>query len=176
MELRCGELTLRPVTHDDLAEVARTWKFGKGEIPLEEAAQAIDWMQANHRQNRPGKIVHACFAVLDGDNNRIIGWCGLDSRNGRQNNLFYMIDKDHRRLGFATKCAQAVLNYGFLTMGLDRIDGECALDNLGSQKVLEKLGMTKIQSAEQSLHYYMTHDGYIATHGSEQMPGTRRPH
>lgn len=44
MELKLKNLTLRTVTYDDLNEVARMWNFEKGDISLEEAERAINWM------------------------------------------------------------------------------------------------------------------------------------
>lgn len=163
MEFRLDCVDLRSVTQDDLNEVARMWNFEKGEISLEEAAKAIDRMTENHRQNRPHKVLHLCLAVFEKDTNRIIGWCGLDGRTNAVN-IFYLIDRNHRGRGYATACAKKLLEYGFLEMELDRIDGACANDNIGSQKILKKIGMRKTEQAEHvddgSLHYFMTYQDY----------------
>lgn len=160
MEFRTGDLVIRPVTEADLAEVARRWKLGKGEITSAEARQAIDWMQQNHQQNRVGRLVHSCFAVFECGNDRIIGWCGLDGRSGTSVNLFYMIDAPYRRRGYATRCAQMMLSYGFELMELARIHGECAVDNLASQRILEKMSMKQVPGDPGSLHYILTRDDY----------------
>lgn len=160
MEYKLKELTLRPVTHDDLDEVARMWNFEKGSISLDEAKKAIVWMQTNHKQNQLHRIVHMCFAVFENSANKIIGWCGLDGRSERAVNMFYLIDKDYRRRGYATECATQMLEYGFLEMQIARIDGECAKDNIGSQKVLERIGMIATTGNEDSLHYFMTREDY----------------
>lgn len=171
MELKTKNLIIRTVTYDDLNEVARMWNFEKGEISLEEAEKAINWMKKNHEQNKLHKIVHICFAIFESNKNRIIGWCGLDGRNSDNENkntvdIFYLIDKDYRRRGYATECAKKVLEYGFTKMGISKIDGKCDINNIGSQKILEKIGMKKI-SMEQvenkedlSLHYFMTFTDY----------------
>lgn len=146
MELRLTDITLRTVTPDDLDEVARMWNFEKGTTPLEEAVRAIDRMTDNHRQNRPHHIVHLCFAVFDNGTGRIIGWCGLDGRNKADKStaeMFYLIDKDYRGRGYATACAGKLLEYGFLTLELSRIDGSCHKDNVASRKILENIGMQR---------------------------------
>jgi hypothetical protein len=51
MEIRTGNLILRSVDDSDINEVARMWDFEKGEISLEDAKEAIDWMAENHRKN-----------------------------------------------------------------------------------------------------------------------------
>ena len=169
MELKTKNLILKTVTYDDLNEVARMWNFEKGEISAEEAKKAIDWMKKNHEQNQFQKIIHMCFAIFINNTNRIIGWCGLDGRSSENTvNLFYLIDKEYRRRGYATECAKKVLEYGFANMGLDRIDGECAKDNIGSQKILEKIGMKKIEKEQFEntkncpLRYFMTFRDYTS--------------
>lgn len=138
------------------------WNFEKGYISLEEATKAINWMDENHKQNQLHKIVHVCFAIFENNINRIIGWCGLDGRDNENIiHIFYLIDKDFRRLGYATECAKKVLEYGFLKVEVDRVDGGCAKENIGSQKILEKIGMKKIENnKEDSIHYYMTSRDY----------------
>jgi len=162
MEYRLAGITLRAVSHDDLDEVARMWDYGKGEISLAEAERAIEWMQMNHAQNRPGRLVHACFGVFDNSTGRIIGWCGLDGRSGVTLEIFYLIDADHRRRGYATECAWRMLEFGFTQMAVGRIDGGCAVDNLASQKILEKIGMTPMAGEPGTLRYFLTRDAYAS--------------
>jgi ribosomal-protein-alanine N-acetyltransferase len=44
---------------------------------------------------------------------------------------------------YATGALKAVLNFGFETFKLHRIEGVCALDNIASYKVMEKSGMIR---------------------------------
>ncbi len=162
MEYRLADTTLRAVSHNDLDEVARMWNFGKGEIPSAEAVKAIEWMQANHAQNRPGRIVHACFGVFLNSTGSIIGWCGLDGRSGETVEIFYLIDVEHRRRGYATECARRMLEFGFSRMEIERIDGGCAVDNLASQKILEKIGMVPTAGEPGILRYCLTRDAYAS--------------
>lgn len=164
MEFKLKDLTIRPVTHDDNNEVARMWEFEDREISYEEAQKAINWMLENHKQNQLHKIYHICFAIFYNGTNRIIGWCGLDGRNRNNDNklhIFYMIDKEYRRRGYATECAKKLLEFGFTNMAVDKIDGGCAKENVGSQKILEKIGMKRIKDIEDgSPQYIMTSKDY----------------
>ena len=116
-------------------------------------------MEENHKLNCLHKIVHVCFAVFELDCDRIIGWCGLgtghpESMDKNRIEIFYLLDKNYRRKGYATECATKLLEYGFLEMQVDRIVGGCAKENIGSQRVLEKIGMkNKIIRADGSPHY-----------------------
>jgi RimJ/RimL family protein N-acetyltransferase len=42
-----------------------------------------------------------------------------------------------------TEAASALVGFGFTHLGLHRIWATCAVDNIGSRRVLEKLGMTR---------------------------------
>jgi RimJ/RimL family protein N-acetyltransferase len=146
MELYTDDLLLKTVTNEDIEEVARMWKFEKGSISLDEALEAVEYMQNNHRQNCPGYIRHLCFAVFEKDKRSIIGWCGLDGQcTPGETVIFYMIDKDYRRKGYATQCACKLLEHAFETVGLQSVHGGCYKDNIASYKVMEKAGM--IQNA-----------------------------
>lgn len=163
MELETDRLVLRTVTLADIKEVARMWSFEKGEISLAEAKRAIEWMEENHEKNKKGQIVHVCFAIFEKNRDEIIGWCRLDGRHDHLVSIFYLIDGQYRRRGYATECAGQLLDFGFSVMGVDRIDGKCSSENLGSQKVLEKLGMKNLGvDQDGSLHYCIDLDNYNA--------------
>ena len=85
MELFTNDLLLKTVINDDINEVARMWNFEKGSISLQEAQEAIDYMQDNHQKNYTGYIYHICFAIFEKGKNSIIGWCGLDGKPDPEN-------------------------------------------------------------------------------------------
>ncbi len=74
------------------------------------------------------------------ENNEFIGWCGLKLVKGE-------IDLGYRLLpsvwgkGYATEAAQATLQYGHQDLHLEKIIAHAHIDNIASQKVLEKIGM-----------------------------------
>lgn len=136
MELFTKNLLLRTVDDNDVIEVARMWKFEQGEIPLDEAKKAIEYMQNNHRQNREGYIKHLCFAVFEKEKNSIIGWCGIDG-----DKIFFLIDSKYRNKGYATQCAAKLLEYAMETIKAERIFGGCDKENIASYRVMEKSGM-----------------------------------
>lgn len=167
MQFKLKDITLRTVTLDDLNEVSRMWNFEKGEISENDALKAIEWMSNNHNQNQIHNITHLCFGIFHNETNRIIGWCGLDGRNSNIDNkvnIFYLVDKEFRNRGYATECAFKLLEYGLSHMQLDRIDGACSIDNIGSQKVMERIGMKRGQD-DDGHHYFMTLDYYSQIYG-----------
>ena len=61
----------------------------------------------------------------------------------RQGELGYMIAGEHQGRGFATEAAPPLLAFAFDTMRLHRVVGRIEPRNVGSGRVLEKLGMRR---------------------------------
>ncbi|MEE9431259.1 MAG: GNAT family N-acetyltransferase [Melioribacteraceae bacterium] len=75
---------------------------------------------------------------------KIIGTAGfatLDKENF-SGEIGYVISKDFWDKGYATEAGNAILKFGFEQMQLNRIEARCHIDNKGSARVLEKLGMS----------------------------------
>lgn len=56
--------------------------------------------------------------------------------------VWYKIHVQHWHNGYATEALQAILEFGFNTLQLHRIEAGCATENIGSIKVLSKAGMS----------------------------------
>tara|TARA_R110000744_G_scaffold180013_1_gene299008 strand:- start:55 stop:369 length:315 start_codon:yes stop_codon:yes gene_type:complete len=57
--------------------------------------------------------------------------------------VWYKIHSDYWKKGYATEALKAILDFGFDTLKLHRIEAGCAVENIGSIKVLEKSGMVR---------------------------------
>ncbi len=77
--------------------------------------------------------------VADG---AFIGWSSLTSwnRDFRSAALTYCLDDEAWGHGYATEAARALLDWGFDTLDLNRVQAETDTRNLASARVLEKLG------------------------------------
>jgi ribosomal-protein-alanine N-acetyltransferase len=56
--------------------------------------------------------------------------------------LFWIVASDHRRRGYAAEAAKALTDYLFGSMMLGRIMATTGINNLASQAVMRKIGMT----------------------------------
>lgn len=84
------------------------------------------------------------FAVVPKQERRVIGYCGLKFLNeAREVELLYGVFKEFWNRGLVTEAARAVLRYGFEAAGLGRIVAVALPDNVGSWRVMEKLGMRR---------------------------------
>jgi RimJ/RimL family protein N-acetyltransferase len=78
--------------------------------------------------------------VLDG---KVIGSVNLEIDQTTQTAMLgYGIGRAYWGLGLTTEAAMAVLEWGFGTLNLTQIWASTSLDNLRSQRVLQKLGMS----------------------------------
>ena len=91
------------------------------------------------------------WAVEPRSGDRLIGWSGLQHLpETNEVEVAYLLSRAWWGRGLATEAATACLHYGFVELGLDRIIGLTHPDNIGSQRVLEKVGLIFVDRA----HYF----------------------
>ena len=82
------------------------------------------------------------WAVHLKENNEFIGWCGLKwLKETDEIDLGYRFKPSAWGKGYATEAACYTLAYGHEQLKLKKIIAHAHIDNIGSQKVLEKIGM-----------------------------------
>jgi RimJ/RimL family protein N-acetyltransferase len=74
----------------------------------------------------------------------LVGGCGINlTRPVRKEGVIgYCLNKAHWGKGYGTEAARALLGFGFARLALHRIFALCDPQNIGSNRVLEKAGMT----------------------------------
>ena len=147
MSYPCGpRLSLREFTAADVAAVheyasdpaVARWSTWGPNTWAETAAFVVD---AAGQQLRADRAAYSLAAVLNGETIGSVGiWVtGLQDRNG---GLGYTFHRSHWNQGYATEAVHLLLEFGFTTLELERIDATCHPDNAGSIRVLEKSGFT----------------------------------
>ncbi|MDF3026070.1 MAG: GCN5-related N-acetyltransferase [Fluviicola sp.] len=83
------------------------------------------------------------FKIEQGDS--FIGLIGLNmgKLNYKTGEIWYKLHKDFWGKGFATEALIRLLEFCFSDLKLHRIEAGCAVENIGSIKVLEKVGMVR---------------------------------
>lgn len=76
---------------------------------------------------------------------RLIGNCGIrkPTPDAREADMGYELAPACWGHGYATEAARAIVAFGFSELRLHRIWAECIAENVGSARVLEKLGMRR---------------------------------
>jgi len=82
-----------------------------------------------------------------------IGIIGINLGKPKYNNaeIWFKFDPAYWNKGYATEAVNAILEFGFNTLQLHRIEAGCATGNIGSIKVLEKVRMIREAHTRQLL-------------------------
>ena len=67
----------------------------------------------------------------------------IGKANYKTAEVWYKIHVDHWKKGYTTEALTKLLGFGFKDLKLHRIEAGCAVENISSIRVLEKVGMTK---------------------------------
>lgn len=127
-----------------LHSLPETNEFNTLGIPknIDESKTIIEpWIAENKLSN----IQQYTFAIETKTDKKFIGLFGLKLGNEKfkRGEVWYKIHTDYWKNGYATEALKAVINFGFEDLKLHRIEAGCAVKNIGSIKVLEKVGMIR---------------------------------
>ena len=116
----------------------------------QEAKEELEW----HRNGHPRFPELGLWATIHRETGKFIGRCGLlpwtiDER--QEVEVAYTIAREYWGQGLATEAAKAILNYGFEQLNLSRLVSLIDSENIASQKVAEKIGMTFEKEARDEL-------------------------
>ena len=147
MEITSGRLLLRDMTIDDLAALQaleaepELHHYRGGGQPGEEETRAL-FQRIQHWLTLDPRPVYALAIALRADGS-LIGVVSLTITNRElgQAELGYRLSARFWGQGYAAEAAQALVDFGFASLGLHRISAMCHPDNAGSQRVMQKVGM-----------------------------------
>jgi len=168
ISIKTERLILRDVREQDIpglyeldADSAVHQYLGKRPImSIEEAVETYHYIKGQYKAHGIGR-----WAVIERASDSFVGWCGLKyERQVREDmdyyDLGYRLRKPFWNKGFATEAAAASLKYGFQTMKLREIYAGAHAENIGSNKVLQKVGLRFIEPFE---YDHMPHNWYGVT-------------
>ncbi len=116
-----------------------------GNEPVKTIDEVFDYIK--NIQNQYIKNGIGRFAIAIKKNNEVIGWAGIKFITEPENNhvnfydLGYRLQEKHWKKGFALEAAKAWLEYGFEVMKIKKMYASAHVDNIGSNKILQKIGM-----------------------------------
>jgi RimJ/RimL family protein N-acetyltransferase len=169
--LETARLLIRPFVMEDLTDVHRLFDvellgadLGTDNVEtLAERARWLEWTVLNYAQlAKLHQPPYGDRAVILKSTGQLIGSCGFvpclnafeqlpyfgggDSsealgRYSAEFGLFYAISPAHRRYGYASEAAQALVEYAFQHLRLKRVVATTNSDNVAAIGVMGKLGM-----------------------------------
>ena len=138
-----------PAFHEYMSDPEVTRHSSLPPISLEQAQEMVGGMVASQGA---ASTPPTSFAIALRGESLLIGNCRL--KRGRDDpgeaDIAYFLNRHHWGRGYATEVVRALIDYGFETLGLERIVGLCVPDNVASQRVMEKVGM----QAEEPITFY----------------------
>jgi [ribosomal protein S5]-alanine N-acetyltransferase len=165
-QLETSRLRLLEMTNEDVTALIR--HFGNEEVvrflemnPIQTQDQASEWLQ----------WMGGFFSARDGlrwgakhkSDGSFVGSVGLHKWNRESNyaELGYDLGREYWEQGYATEITTAVIDFGWESMNLNRIEADVVQGNTHSMAVLEKLGFQQEGVLRQRLRkggkYYDIH-------------------
>lgn len=146
--LETPRLLLRHLRMDDLDELFTLYQdleirkyFPEGILSYEDTKEELEW----HMNGHPRHPELGLWATIHKETGKFIGRCGLLpwEIDGRlEIEVAYLLDKNFWHQGLAMEAASGILTYAFNMLNLSRIICLIDPDNIASQKVAERIGMT----------------------------------
>jgi ribosomal-protein-alanine N-acetyltransferase len=119
--------------------------FPRSEPPPRDRVERMVQGLIDHWQERG----YGLWAVEDRSSGELLGRCGLQYLPDTDEvEVDFILDRDCWSQGYATEAGRASVRFGFQELGVDQIVGIVHTGNRASQRVLEKLGMVRIEQRE----------------------------
>lgn len=159
MKLETERLILRDFLKEDWGRVLEYQsdplylRYNQWTERTPEAVQEFVGWFLDHQKQSPR--IKFQLAVTLRSNNLLIGNCGvrMDNKDAVEADIGYELDPKYWNHGYATEAAYAIVDFGFSHFGVHRIWANCVADNIGSARVLEKLGM-KLEGRLREKEFY----------------------
>lgn len=151
--LQTERLNLRPVVKLDLDYIhelhslPETDLFNTLGIPenIKETETLLEkWIFENEKENNTN-FTFIIELNKGKEINATIGLIGINLGKEKYKNaeIWFKFHKDYWNKGYATEAARKILSFGFENLQLHRIEAGCAVENIGSISVLEKIGLIR---------------------------------
>ncbi len=110
---------------------------------LEEARKCVKrWIRRNKK-----KDIFNRWVIVEKESTKVIGYIGAFCYNkiSKSISVGYTLGYNYWGKGYATEVLNELITYLFnkAPISINKIEGQCAVDNIASAKVMEKCGMRK---------------------------------
>ncbi|WML49938.1 GNAT family protein [Neobacillus sp. PS3-34] len=147
--LETNRLILRKMNLDDASSVFQNLSNplvtkDMGESPftsIEQAENLITFMNNLYEEN-----IAFRWGIIRKEDNVLIGTCGYngwETMRGSRGEIAYDLGVDYWRQGYMVEAMHEMIDFGFNTMGLHRIEAFTNLDATPSMSILKKMGFNE---------------------------------
>jgi RimJ/RimL family protein N-acetyltransferase len=183
--LQSNRLTIRNIESRDLDNIhelhslPETDRFNTLGIPETVHTTELileEWLTFKVKKPRTSYI----FCIESKFDRQFIGLIALNlgKENYKSGEVWYKTNPVYWGNGYTTEALIKVMEFGFNELGLHRIEAGCAVDNIASIRVLEKVGMTREGMKRQNLpirgewkdnYFYAILDEEFNTHNEKHI-------
>ncbi len=156
MILQTDRLILREMTQNDYSDLCEILQNEKVMYAYEHAfsdEEVKEWF--DKQLARYKKYGFGLWATVLKENGKMIGNIGLTMQkfgNEQVLEIGYLLNENYWHKGYATEAAIACKNFAFDIIGVDKVYSIIRQNNLSSQAVAKRNGMTIV--GEEIKHYY----------------------
>jgi [ribosomal protein S5]-alanine N-acetyltransferase len=137
LKLRTERLEITAFNQENYKKISETYPLGTHIVK-----------HIENLKNDPELYGWGVWFVTISKNSQVIGDTGFKGKPDNQGvvEFGYGIIPEMHNKGFATESVQAILNWALSSNKVEMVKAECLEDNIPSIKVLEKLGMKRVNS------------------------------
>lgn len=150
INLRTERLHLNLISANDIENIfelqslEETARFNTSEVPkdIQETKEKVEKWIIEHNKERARQFT---FTVNLTHDEKFIGLIGINLGKEHYKNaeVWFQLHYQFWNKGYATESLNKILDFGFEHLKLHRIEAGCAIENIGSVSVLEKVGMLR---------------------------------
>lgn len=129
-----------PVVYDWLSSLENMKYRSSEPKSKEEAHSYLDWaIKCTEEEN----CVNFRYAVVLKETGELIGSCELYYTDRDPAELAWELHRNYWQKGYGTEIGETLLKLAFETLGLRRVIADCNTLNIGSWRIMEKIGMRR---------------------------------
>ena len=144
--LETERLIMRKFTEDDFAAIHSYGSSAENTVYMlfgpNSEEQTMDYIKSAISRAEAEPIVDYIYAVILKESGKLIG-CGDINISDDKGELGWIIHRDHWKCGYCTELGKELMRFAFEELKLRRLIARCDADNIGSYRVMEKLGMRR---------------------------------
>lgn len=154
--INLGSIYLRAVEYNDYKDM---FEYGSDE----RVTKTLQWKHTKIEETqaailesflkRPERGLPSAYAIILEKNKKMIGTCDFHTIDWdlKQGEIGYALNYDYWGKGYMTMACKAVIKYGFEQLKLEKVVISHEINNIGSQRVIEKSGFIFVEERENQI-------------------------
>lgn len=182
-KIDCGDLYLQEFTVNDAESIYKIanqpeiekflpdWKSTKEQrvnwVTNDEIPENKAFLHAVRTRNNIDDHILK-LGIFKKSPNEFVGWCCTSMKDelpSPNREIMYAVSSEYHNKGYATKATKGLINYLFKNTNVDVLNAIAVINNVPSNKVIEKCGFTYLgqQMIENQIynHYVLSKSGWI---------------